>query len=95
MVSDKETMMGNANYYSGLVASAKNTCADLILELTTQINEINYCWKGEAGLRMVQSIEAEREKIKNLAYRLQDLEQKMKSQATNIYNSWPEEETDV
>lgn len=92
MASDKEQMMSSANYYVGLVTSAKNDCADVFVQLITPINEIDRYWKGTAGAQMVQDLEDARRKIKGLHDRLIFLESQMKAQAANIYNTWPESE---
>ena len=92
MASDKEQMMNSANYYAGLVSSAKNDCADVFVQLITPINEIDRYWKGAAGTQIVQNLEDARQKIKELHDRLAYLESQMKAQAANIYNAWPENE---
>ena len=92
MASDKEQMMSSANYYAGLVSSAKNDCAYVFVQLITPINEIDRYWKGAAGTQIVQNLEDARQKVKGLHDRLVYLESQMKAQAANIYNTWPESE---
>lgn len=95
MAADKDKMLSSANYYAGLVTVAKNDCLDVFVQLITPINEIEREWKGMAGTQLAQDLEKTREKIRALYDRLVALESQMKSQAGNIYDTWPEEETDM
>lgn len=91
MATDKEKMMSSANYYAGLVASAKNDCADTFIRLSTPINEIERYWKGESGAQMVQELWDVKNNIKKIYDRLADLETQMKSQAASILEAWPDD----
>ncbi len=92
MASDKEQMMSSANYYAGLVASAKNACFDAKASLVSTQSTVQDSWRGEAGDAMAQALFNLSAEINAIYNGLASLESQMRSHAQGIYNSWPEEE---
>ena len=92
MASDKDTMMSTANYHSGLIAAAKNSCADAFVRMNDPIREIEEFWKGSSGDLMVQHLYSIKQELLKLHGRLEAVEAQMKNQASVLYNEWPESE---
>lgn len=92
MASDKEQMLSSANYYAGLVASAKNACSEAKTSLTSAQSTVQGSWKGEAGDAMAQALLDLASEINTIYEGLATLESQMRSHAQGIYNNWPEED---
>lgn len=95
MASDKEQMMSSANYYAGLVASAKNACSEAKTLLTSAQSTVQGSWKGESGDAMAQALSDVQSELNCISEQLSSLEDKMRNQATNIYNSWAENDEEA
>ena len=92
MASDKEQMMSSANYYAGLVSSAKNACSEAKSCLNSAKSTIQGSWKGESGDAMAQALLNLSSEINAIYQGLATLEKQMRTHANSIYNNWPEDD---
>ena len=95
MASDRDTMLSTANYYAGLVASAKDSCAEASGEFLRLFPEIQNGWQGEAGSAMHTALTSLHTEVKMLYAQLHVLETDMGNYAYNTYNNWPSEKESV
>lgn len=92
MASDKENMMSSANYYAGMVASAKTACAEAKTCLASVQSTVQGNWVGDSGDAMTEALAKVATEINTIVQGLETLEGKMRSRARSIYNNWPEED---
>jgi len=91
MSSGKDSMLGNANYYAGVVAAAKRGCEEAAQALTSPQSMVSENWQGASGTAMVSALERIKAEIEALGIQLSSLESQMRAHARSIYNNWPEE----
>jgi len=92
MAADKNQMLSSANYYAGLVSSAKNACSEAEALLNSAQATVQGGWKGESGDAMVQALLSVKSEISTIYSSLASLESQMRTHAQGIYNNWPEED---
>lgn len=95
MASDRDTMLNTANYYAGLVASAKDSCSEASGKFLRLFPEIQNGWQGEAGSAMQTALTNLHTEVKMLYAQLGALEEDMRNYAGEIYNNWPSEKESV
>lgn len=91
MASDKDNMLSSANYYVGIVASAKNLCSDAALALRKAVPKVEENWKGSSGTAMCDALTQLRMEVNMVHAQLNQLEEQMRAHARSIYSNWPEE----
>lgn len=91
MASDKEKMLTSANYYAGLVASAKKACSEAKVSLNNGHSVVQSNWKGESGDAMAQALNDLLSELNSICKDLAELESQMRSHTKSIYDNWPEE----
>lgn len=92
MASDKEQMMSSANYYAGLVSSAKSACSEAKSHLLVAQSKVQGNWTGESGDAMSQALSDLSSEINTIYADLAALESQMRAHTNSIYNNWPEED---
>ena len=91
MASDRDTMLNTANYYAGLVASAKDSCSEASGEFLRLFPEIQNGWHGKSGDAMYAALTNLHTEVKMLYAQLGALGEDMRNYAGEIYNNWPSE----
>lgn len=95
MASDKDNMLSRANYYAGIVSSARSACDEAVQALDSPKSTVSDSWKGASGSAMLQALTDIQTEIKQISAQLVSLESQMRSHARSIYNNWPEDGEDI
>lgn len=92
MASEKERMLSIAYSYANVVATAKAACDEANVNLNAARGEIDSNWAGEAASAMCSALMNWQAALIKLSGQLSSIQNQMTSEASSIYNSWPEDE---
>lgn len=90
-MASKYAMLSTANYYAGIVASAKSSCEKAAQGLISPYSEVESTWQGSSGSAMAAALDGARVELNRIYAQLASIEGQMRAHAQGIYNGWPEE----